>query len=377
MRVLLSLLHSAHRIRGIGSLDPDGNLMQSGESQAILTPITEAAVFLTLTVDSGGEETVREFLSDVSGLTRSVGFRIPEAQLTCVVGIGAALWDRMFAKPRPLSLHPFREFNGSPHRAPATPGDLLFHIRAHRLDMAFELAQLLTGRLIPRCAQVVDEVHGFRSFDERDPMGFVDGTENPQGQAARAAVLIDEEDPNFPGGSYVLVQKYLHDLQAWNSLSIEEQERAFGRMKLDDVEFPDELKPSNSHLTLNTIVDEQGEQQQIMRFNMPFGRVGAEEFGTYYIGYARSPDVIEQMLENMFIGKPPGNYDRILDFSTALTGNLFFVPTVELLDDPPPPGSAAPAAAPGEEESGSGDGSLAIGSLRGGGAGTRTAADTS
>ncbi len=210
-------------------------------------------------------------------------------------------------------------------------------------------------------------MHGFRSFDERDLLGFVDGTENPEGAAARAAVLIGGEDPVFADGSYVVVQKYLHDLGAWNALSVEEQERAFGRTKLSDVEFPDEEKAANSHLALNTIVDENGDQQQIMRFNMPFGRVGAGEFGTYYVGYARSPDVMEQMLENMFAGKPPGNYDRILDFSTALTGNLFFVPTVDFLDDPPEPspaGASDAGDAPGAEAA-SNDESLAIGSLKG------------
>jgi putative iron-dependent peroxidase len=336
--------------------------MQATEPQAILTPITEAAIFLTLTVDPGAEPSVRDALSDVSGLKRSVGFRIPEGDLTCVAGVGAAVWDRLFGLPRPDGLHPFRELNGPRHSAPATPGDLFFHIRAHRLDLCFELAQLLTERL-NGYARVVDEVHGFRSFDERDLLGFVDGTENPEGIAARAAVLIDEEDPDFAGGSYFVAQKYLHDLATWNALTVEEQERAMGRTKLNDVEFPDELKPANSHIALNTIVDEHGEQHQIMRFNMPFGRVGAGEFGTYFIGYVRSPEVIEQMLENMFIGKPPGNTDRILDFSTAATGNLFFVPTVDFLDDPPTP---APAAVPDAEDLPVPiDGSLAIGSLKG------------
>jgi putative iron-dependent peroxidase len=336
--------------------------MQATEPQAILTPITEAAIFLTLTVDPGAEPSVRDALSDVSGLKRSVGFRIPEGDLTCVAGVGAAVWDRLFGLPRPDGLHPFRELNGPRHSAPATPGDLFFHIRAHRLDLCFELAQLLTERL-NGYARVVDEVHGFRSFDERDLLGFVDGTENPEGIAARAAVLIGEEDPDFAGGSYFVAQKYLHDLATWNALTVEEQERAMGRTKLNDVEFPDELKPANSHIALNTIVDEHGEQHQIMRFNMPFGRVGAGEFGTYFIGYVRSPEVIEQMLENMFIGKPPGNTDRILDFSTAATGNLFFVPTVDFLDDPPTP---APAAVPDAEDLPVRiDGSLAIGSLKG------------
>jgi porphyrinogen peroxidase len=333
--------------------------MKAPKPQAILSPITEAAIFVTVTVDSGAEDGVRDLLSDVSGLRRSVGFRIPEGELTCVVGVGAGIWDRLFGPPRPAGLHPFPEFAGPRHTAPATPGDLLFHIRAHRLDLCFELAQRLMSRLAS-CVRVVDEVHGFRSFDERDLLGFVDGTENPEGAAALAAVLIGDEDPEFAGGSYVVVQKYLHDLEGWDALPVEEQERAMGRTKLNDIEFPDELKPANSHVALNTIVDENGEQRQIVRFNMPFGRVGAGEFGTYFIGYARGPEVIEQMLKNMFIGKPPGSYDRILDFSTALTGNLFVVPTVDFLDDPPAPGPAGASEAEDESE----DGSLAIGSLR-------------
>ncbi len=208
-------------------------------------------------------------------------------------------------------------------------------------------------------AHAVDEVHGFRSFDERDLLGFVDGTENPEGDAALAAVAIGEEDPAFAGGSYVIVQRYVHDLAAWDALPVEAQERVIGREKLSDIELPDDVKPADSHVALNTIVDDDGEQRQIVRFNMPFGRVGVGEFGTYFIGYARSPDVIEEMLRNMFIGKPPGNTDRVLDFSTAVTGNLFYVPTVEFLEGPPAVQGAA-AADRGTAE----NGSLGIGGLR-------------
>ena len=100
---------------------------------------------------------------------------------------------------------------------------------------------------------------------------------------------IGDEDPEFAGGSYVIVQKYLHDLAGWDALTVETQELAIGRTKLADIELPDEVKPSNSHVALNTIVDDNGEQRQIVRRNMPFGRIGAGEFGTYFIGYARSP----------------------------------------------------------------------------------------
>ena len=310
------------------------------EPQAILTPLTEAAIFLTALVDPGGEEGVRSLLADVSGLKRSVGFRLPEGELTCVVGIGADVWSRLFGGPQPASLHRFPGFAGARHDAPATPGDLLFHLRAHRLDLCFELAHRLASRLAPY-GRIVDEVHGFRSFDERDLMGFVDGTENPEGDAAQAAVIIGDDDAQFAGGSYVVIQKYVHDLSAWDALPVEEQERAVGRTKLDDLELADDLKPANSHVALNTIVDEDGTERQIMRFNMPFGRVGTSEFGTYFIGYARDPAVIEQMLKNMFVGNPPGNTDRILDFSTAVTGSLFFAPAGAFLDDPPAPAAAA------------------------------------
>jgi porphyrinogen peroxidase len=336
----------------------------AAEPQAVLTPLTEAAIFLVLTVEPGAEDAVRDLLADASGLKRSVGFRIPEGQLTCVVGVGAAVWERLFGSPRPATLHGFRALSGAKHTAPATAGDLLFHIRAHRMDMCFELAQRLTARLAGS-ARVVDEVHGFRSFDERDLLGFVDGTENPEGGAASAAVWIGSEDPPFAGGSYVIVQKYVHDLDRWDALAVEDQELAIGRTKLSDIEMPDDVKPANSHVALNTIVDADGDQRQIMRFNMPFGSVGEREFGTYFIGYARAPDVIEEMLQNMFIGKPPGNTDRILDFSTAVTGNLFFVPTADFLDDPPAPGEAASAAqADAASAPAATEGSLGIGSLK-------------
>jgi putative iron-dependent peroxidase len=144
-------------------------------------------------------------------------------------------------------------------------------------------------------------------------------------------------------------------------------------MKLSDIELDDAVKPSYAHNALTTIIED-GEQLEIVRDNMPFGEVGKGEFGTYFIGYARSPRRIEQMLENMFIGRPPGNYDRLLDFSRAVTGTLFFVPTATFLDDVVA-GAAAPSViAPSSKEpeaaervqsrSSPGDGSLGIGCLK-------------
>jgi putative iron-dependent peroxidase len=342
----------------------DAIAVEPHDSQAVLTSLTEAAIFIIATVESGSEPAARDLLADVSGLTRTVGFRVPDADLTCVVGIGSLLWDRLFGVPRPAGLHPFREIAGDRYTAVASPGDLLFHLRARRFDACFELADLIVTRLEGH-ASVVDEVHGFKYFDERDLLGFVDGTENPSGRPAFTAAIVGGEDPEFAGGSYVITQKYVHDLKAWAELSVEEQQLAVGRTKLDNVELADDVKPVNSHVALNTIADDQGEERQIVRFNMPFGRVGADEHGTFFIGYTRAPDVIERMLTNMFVGDPPGNTDRLLDFSTALTGNLFFVPTSDFLDDPPPLSSAPAPAATAASGATSTHGSLGIGSLKG------------
>ncbi len=237
------------------------------------------------------------------------------------------------------------------------------------MDLCFELATQITARLGDAVAPV-DEVQGFRYFDARDLIGFVDGTENPVEQEAIDATLIGDEDPTFAAGSYVIVQKYLHDLPAWNALPTEVQERIVGRTKLSDIELDDSVKPSYAHNALTTIV-ENGEEQQILRDNMPFGRPSEGEFGTYFIGYSRTPRVTEQMLTNMFIGRPPGNYDRLLDFSKAVTGCLFFVPSAPFLDavtpgepasDPEPIQAAKPSPQPTTRPS---DGSLGIGSLKG------------
>jgi porphyrinogen peroxidase len=310
-----------------------GEPVRLQEPQAVLTPLTAAAIFLVVTIERGGETPVRELLPDLAGLERTVGFRAPSAGLAMVAGVGSDAWDRLFDGPRPAGLHPFIEVRGDRHHAVSTPGDLLFHIRAAQLDVCFELASLIMERLAG-AVTVVDEVHGFKYFDDRDLLGFVDGTENPTGARAAAAVTVGTEDEPFAGSSYVIVQKYLHDLDAWNALSVEEQERAIGRRKLSNVELAE--KASNSHVVLNTIEGPDGDELQILRDNMAFGTIGRREFGTYFIGYAATPTPIERMLRNMFIGDPPGNHDRILDFSSAVTGSLYFVPTADFLDDPPP-----------------------------------------
>ena len=337
--------------------------------QEVTQRLTRAAVFIIATIKSGSasRDAVRSLCGDLPALLRAVGFRDIEGNLSCVMGIGSDAWDVLFGAPRPAELHPFREIDAGPRHAVATPGDLLFHIRAKRMDLCFELATQIMARL-GDAVTPVDEVHGFRFFDDRDLIGFVDGTENPIAQAAIDAAYIGAEDEAFAGGSYVIVQKYLHDLAAWNTLPTEAQERIIGRTKLSDIELDDAVKPTSAHNALTTIV-ENGKEIKIIRDNMPFGNAARGEFGTYFIGYARSPRTIEQMLNNMFIGRPPGNYDRLLDFSRAITGSLFFIPSATFLENV---GDAVPAemttaetSAPPAPAAPASDGSLGIGSLKG------------
>lgn len=302
------------------------------EPQSIDAPLSRAAVFLVVTIAPADEalSRARSVVADIGGLVRAVGFRHLDGHLSCNVGIGSDAWDRFGQAKRPAQLRSFSEVRGAAHTAVATPGDLLFHIRAERDDLCFELERLLLNALGDSIS-VVDEVQGFRYFDDRDLLGFVDGTENPTGSSLYHAALIGDEDADFAGGSYVVVQKYLHNLTAWGALSVSEQEGVIGRTKLDDIEQED-TAGRKSHRSLATIVDADGVEHDILRDNMPFGRPGQREFGTYFIGYCRDLSIIEQMIRNMFVGDPVGEYDRILDFSTAATGTSFFVPSNDLLE---------------------------------------------
>jgi putative iron-dependent peroxidase len=309
------------------------------DAQSVDAPLSRAAIFLVVTL-AGERDALAKVCSVLNGLddlVKTVGFRDLPARLSCVVGIGCDLWGHLNFNSRPKELRPFAPIKGPVHAAPSSPGDLLFHIRADRPDLCFEFERLLLGGL-GAAVNVVDEVSGFRYFDARDLLGFVDGTANPTGLDLAASALVGDEDPDFVGGSYVVVQKYLHDLSAWAQVPTPLQEKIIGRTKIDNVEIEDDDAPRKSHKSLATIVDASGNEYDILRDNMPFGRPGQGEFGTYFIGYSRYLWVIEKMLQRMYIGDPPSAYDRLLDFSTPRTGTTFFAPSGPTLK------SLAPAA---------------------------------
>ena len=298
------------------------------DAQSVDAPLSRATVLLILTVSPDVEAlpVVCSVLNAIDDLVKTVSFRDLHAKLSCVVGIGRELWDRIDSTKRPRELRSFVSVRGPVHSAPSTPGDLLFHIRSDRRDLCFEFETILL-EAFDSSVVVIDEVYGFRYFDSRDLLGFVDGTANPTGSDLSESALVGDEDSDFAGGSYVVVQKYLHDLAGWKKLATETQQTIIGRTKLDNTEIEDDDAPRKSHKSLATVEDENGNEHDILRDNLPFGRPGQGEYGTYFIGYTRHLWVIEKMLQRMFLGEPVGSYDRLLDFSKAQTGVTFFAPS--------------------------------------------------
>jgi porphyrinogen peroxidase len=302
--------------------------------QSIDAPLSSAAAFLVLKVkdDEQSLSRVRAVVAhNTDDLVKGVKLRANGGRFICNVGIAHRVWSEVTRKPMPTELRPFKEVQGGKHTAVATEGDLLYHIRADSMDLIIEFEKLILeafgSSVIP-----VDDVAGFRYFDGRDLLEFVDGTGNPDGLGLPEATMVGDEDSENAGGSYIVIQKYLHDLSAWRGQRIETQEEIIGRTKFDNVELPDASEGQKSHKTLCTIIDADGEHP-ILRDNMPFAVPGLGHYGTYFIGYSRHLWVIERMIERMFVGDPPPLHDRILDFSKAVAGLTFFAPSHEFLLD--------------------------------------------
>ncbi|PKK39656.1 putative dye-decolorizing peroxidase (DyP), encapsulated subgroup [Clostridiaceae bacterium JG1575] len=292
----------------------------------------EHAQFMVFRLKEGEEATekAREVAGLFPSILRSMRNRFPELRVFGVMGFGRDAWERLYPQVGlPRELVNFEPIVGERHVAPSTPGDLLFHLRGQRRAVVFEMARLLAQEL-GDAVVMEDEVQGFRYFDGRAMIGFVDGTENPEFDTETYA-LIGSEDPEFMGGSYAFVQKYVHDMTRWNAMSTEEQERTIGRRKFTDLEIPEEEKAENAHNVVTNIEGPNGEEQKIVRANMPFAHVAKGEYGTYFVSYARSFAITHKMLENMFVGDPVGNSDLLLEVSEAVTGSLFFVPTIAFL----------------------------------------------
>lgn len=288
------------------------------------------AVFLILRVRDMGTngKTVAKVAANIPALTAKVSVIDPRAKLVSTVSFGSQFWDAISPYRRPAKLHPFTAVNNGNLNAPSTGGDLLLHILSRRHDLNFELAMRFRTQL-GDMVEVMDEVHGFAYLDSRDLTGFIDGTENPQGNKERAEVaLIGTEDPAFAGGSYVFTQRYIHNLKRWATLSLQEQEGAVGRKKKDSKELSDKLKPATSHVS-RVVMEENGKELEIVRHSFPYGTVS--EAGLFFIAYTKDLAIPEKMLSRMYGTAGDGLHDHLMDFTQAVTGATFFAPSLEVL----------------------------------------------
>ena len=268
---------------------------------------------------------IADLAEHLPAFINSMNIRYPEAKLAVAFGLSRKAWDYLFPEAaRPKELESFQSIVGPKYTAVATPADLFFHIRSQNSAVPFELMSEIMA-IIEANTVTLDETHGFRYFEGRAIIGFVDGTENPSALDTPEYAVIGDEDPAFENGSYALAQKYQHNLDAWNDLSTEDQEKAIGRKKFNDLELDDEAKLANSHNVVSQDNDG-GVEHKIVRMNVPFSNPAEKINGTYFIGYARHWTVTKRMLQGMF-----EKSDRLLDFSTPLTGELFFIPSKSVL----------------------------------------------
>ena len=300
------------------------------EPQSAICPETgNFAVYLTLTLCAGADSAaiVRRVAGGLERLTAEIAAETGEPSLVSAIGFGAAIWVRLFGQRGPRELAPFEPLSDGPRAAPATPADLFLHIHSARHDVNFLLARRVTCEL-EGAVHVVEEIHGFKHLGGRDLTGFVDGTENPKGDERALCALIGDEEADFAAGSHVNIQRYVHDLKNWNRQSLEAQEAAIGRTKTDDVELDDDEKPASAHIA-RVVIEENGEELRIVRHSAPYGTCA--EHGLYFVAYGSSPLPFRRMLERMVIRDADGQYDRLLDFSKAVTGAAFFVPSRDFL----------------------------------------------
>lgn len=249
--------------------------------------------------------------------------KFPDAVLGLSIAFGADLWKSFNRPTEANELKPFRPLGHG--LAPATQHDLFIHIQGMRPDVCYSLA-IDVVKFFENIMYFADETHGFRLLENRGLDGFVDGTENPKNEACQRAAIIPEGQADA-GGSYVLVQKYLHDLKKWSNSSLHQQETCVGRSKEQDEELDD--RALDSHLARVDLV-ENGESLKIVRRSLPFGSITGEQ-GLLFIAYCARLHNIEAQLHSMF-GETDGKVDLLLThLSKAISGAYYFAPSTERL----------------------------------------------
>ncbi|GAB1072204.1 MAG: Dyp-type peroxidase [Shewanella algae] len=286
------------------------------------------SVYLMFNANEGGESQLRPCLANVAQYLYELADQYADSAFNAFVAIGANFWDHLYPGSRPAELRPFPAMESGNRDAPAIEFDIFIHLRCDRLDIlhlvANEVNEMLEG-----LAELEEEERGFRFMDSRDLTGFVDGTENPKGRSRQAVALVGDEDDAFRGGSYIHVQKYVHNLSKWHRLPQKKQEDIIGRTKQDNIEYASEDKPLTAHIKRVNLKYDNGESMEILRQSMPYGSV--KQQGLMFISTCKTPNHFEKMLHSMVFGDGEGHHDHLMHFTQAVTGSSFFAPSLDFM----------------------------------------------
>ena len=286
------------------------------------------SVYLMFSASDNAETLLRPCIANIAQEIHELSDQYVDSAFNGFIGIGANYWNTLYPAARPQLLKPFPAMEFGRRQAPASEFDLFLHLRCDRIDIlhliATEVSQMLEG-----LAELVEEERGFRFMDSRDLTGFVDGTENPKGRQRQEVALVSHEDATFAGGSYIHVQKFVHNLPKWHRLPVKKQENIIGRTKQDNIEYASEDKALTAHIKRVNLKDENGNSMEILRQSMPYGTV--KEQGLVFISTCKTPVHFEKMLHSMLHGDGHGNHDHLMDFTSALTGSSFFAPSLDFM----------------------------------------------
>jgi putative iron-dependent peroxidase len=270
---------------------------------------------------------LREGASDAAICRALHGLREPSVTVggaNIVVGFGADLARRLLPGDVPDDAQPFPGVSGPAGSMPATPHDVWVWVHGTGEDVLLDVARAIGACFAP-VATLAAEQPGFVYRDSRDLTGFIDGTENPPVEEAHDVAIV--ADGPGAGGSHVITSRFVHDLAAFHAQTVEEQQNTIGRTKPDSVEL-DPL-PDTSHIG-RVQIEEDGEELEIFRRSVPFGTV--REHGLYFVAFSADPSRYLKMLSAMYGTSGDGRSDRLMSFTTPVSGAFYFAPSLDALD---------------------------------------------
>jgi porphyrinogen peroxidase len=298
----------------------------STAQSAILPEAAQHALYMVINVTNKSGNIVKQ-CSLLPTLIESIKKQNKVDSLFASLAFGADYWDAIHPGSRPQRLKKFIELGAGDISAPATGGDIFLHVHSDRKDMTYVLASEFL-KPIKESIDVLDEVDGFHYLDDRDLTDFIDGTENPEGEERSKVALIDDE-PEFNGGSYVLAQRFVHNLPKWQTVADDEQEKVIGRTKPDSIELDEDVMPETSHVS-RVVIEEDGEELEIVRHSLPYGQASGDA-GLFFLAYSKDNTILEKMLANIFGISGDGLHDHLMNYTAAKSGAYFFAPSVEML----------------------------------------------